>query len=362
MPTVRRPCQGNAGPLDRAAAQRFAVNVNRFAHRRVTIADVAHHAGVSKTTVSHVLSGRRPVAIETRERVEVSIQELGYRPDGLARSLRTQRSHLVALVIPDISNPFYPTLARGLETGIDGAGYHVVICNTDSRPAEELEFVAEMCDRRVDGLVLDSFAVGVDQLREVTGPNVPVVWIGAESANHPGIDVVKSDDEQGAFDATTHLIGRGCSRVAMIDGTPGSGTDRTKGYGRALAAAGRRMTPGMIRHGEWHRDGGARAMLALLDADPRPDGVFCANDLMAIGALDALRERGCRVPEDVALVGFDDIDAAALVSPPLTSIVNPAFETGRAAGGLLMERMTGAYAGPERAVTLPCRLVVRASA
>lgn len=343
--------------------RRFAFPVvNRFAHRRVTISDVATHAGVSKTTVSHVLSGRRPVALATRERVEVSIRELGYRPDGLARSLRTQRSHLVALLIPDITNPFYPVLARGLESGMDGAGYHVVICNTESRPDEELEFVAEMCDRRVDGIVLDSFAVGVDELRAVTGPNLPVVWIGAESADHPGIDVVKSDDEQGAFDATTHMIGRGRSRVAMIDGTPGSGTPRTNGYRRALAAAGLPETASTIRHGGWTREGGANAMRSLLDLDERPDGVFCANDLMAIGAFDALREGGCRVPDDVALVGFDDIDAASLVSPSLTSVVNPAFETGRTAGGLLMERMTGAYAGPQRAVTLPCRLVERASA
>ena len=171
--------------------------MNRFADRRVTIADVAQHAGVSKTTVSHVLSGRRPVAVSTRQRVEGSIRELGYRPEGLARSLRTRRSHLVAPLIPDITNPFYPVLARGLESWMDGAGYRVVICNTDSRLESELEFVGEMTDRRVDGIVLDSSAVGVDQLREITGPSLPVVWIGAEGSAHPGIDSVKSDDEQG---------------------------------------------------------------------------------------------------------------------------------------------------------------------
>jgi LacI family transcriptional regulator len=336
--------------------------VNRFADRRVTIADVADHAGVSKTTVSHVLSGRRPVALATRERVEISIRELGYRPDGLARSLRTRRSHLVAMVIPNIGNPFYPTLARGLEDGIEGAGYHVVICNTDSRPVEELEYVREMCDRRVDGLVLDSFAVDVDQLRDVTGPNLPVVWIGAEAADHPGIDIVRPDDEQGAFDATMHLIGAGRRRVAMIDGTPGSGVSRDQGYLRALGAAGRRNGAGMVRHGDWTREGGARAMRALLEMTEPPDAVFCANDLMAIGALDVLREHARRVPDDVALVGFDDIEAAALVSPPLTSVVNPAFDMGRTAGAMLMERMSGAYSGPPRAVTLPCRLVARRSA
>ena len=336
------------------------MRVNRFADRRVTIADVALHAGVSKTTVSHVLSGRRPVAAPTRERVQISIQELGYRPDGLARSLRTRRSHLVALLIPDITNPFYPTLARGLEAGI-GTGYHVVVCNTDSRPTDELEFVEEMCDRRVDGLVLDSFAVSVEQLRDVTGSDVPVVWIGAEASDHPGIDIVRPDDEQGAYDATMHLVERHRTHIAMIEGIPGSGEPRNQGYRRALAAAGLRMDRSMIRYGRWTREGGAGAMRALLENAEPPDGLFCANDLMAIGALDVLRTHKLGVPDDVAIVGFDDIEAAALVSPPLTSVVNPAFETGRAAGALLMERMTGAYAGPQRAVTLPCRLMVRAS-
>jgi LacI family transcriptional regulator len=333
--------------------------VNRFAGRRATIDDVAAHAGVSKTTVSHVLSGRRPVAAETRERVQDAIVELGYRPDGIARSLRTRRSHLVALLIPDISNPFYPVLARGLEAGLAAAGYHVVICNTDSDPGRELAFVADMSDRRIDGLVLDSFSLAVDQLRTIAGP-LPVVWIGAEREDHPEVDVVRSDDEQGACDATAHLLARGRRCVAMIDGSPGSGTPRTHGYLRALASAPEPRSP-LIRHGGWTREGGAKAMLELLDLDPRPDAVFCANDLMAIGAVDAIRERGLRVPSDVAVAGFDDIDAASMVRPPLTSVVNPAYETGRVAGGLLVDRMAGAYEGPQRAVTLPCRLVERAS-
>lgn len=339
---------------------RLLAAVDRFVGRRVTIGDVAAHARVSKTTVSHVLSGRRPVAEGTRERVRLAIAELGYRPDGVARSLRTSRSHLVALLIPDISNPYYPELARGLESGMAGAGYHVVICNTDSVHGQELAFVADMTDRRIDGIVLDSFSLGVDQFRAVAGPSLPVVWIGADSSDHPEIDVVKSDDEQGAFDATTHLLRRGRMRVAMIDGTPGSGAPRSDGYRKALRAM-RPASRASIRHGNWTREGGAKAMLELLETEPAPDAVFCANDLMAIGAIDTIRDRGMRVPHDIAIVGFDDIDAAAMISPPLTSVVNPAFETGRVAGGLLMDRMTGSFDGPQRAVTLPCQLVERAS-
>ena len=148
----------------------------------------------------------------------------------------------------------------------------------------------------------------------------------------------------------------------MIDGTPNSGTPRNAGHLRALSDAGRSNGSPIVRQGDWTREGGAAAMAELLDARPAPDGVFCANDLMAIGALDTVRARGIHVPEDIAVAGFDDIDSAAIVTPPLTSVVNPAFETGRVAGALLMERMTGAFTGPQRAVTLPCQLVARASA
>jgi LacI family transcriptional regulator len=338
--------------------------VKRFApsdRQRVRISDVAARAGVSKTTVSHVLSGNRPVAAATRERVLDAIEALGFRPDGIARSLRTRRSHMVALIVPNIGNPYYTVLARGLDRGIDGTEYRVVICNTEGRHEQELEYVVDMCDRRVDGIVLDSFTLSDASIREIAGSGVPVVWIGAETLEHPGVDTVKADDEHGAYEATTHLMQRGRTRIGMIEGTPGSGTPRNDGYRRALRDAGLEVNAALIRHGEWTRAGGARAAHAMLAADERPDAIFCANDLMAIGVLDVLRDDGCRVPEDVALAGFDDIEAAAMVTPPLTTVTNPAFETGRAAGELLATRMVGGYDGEPRHLVLPCELVVRAS-
>jgi LacI family transcriptional regulator len=335
--------------------------VNRFAHEaRVTIADVAARARVSKTTVSHVLSGHRPVAPTTRERVERAIADLGYRPDGLARSLRTRRSHLVSLIVPNIANPYYTALARGLDRGLEAAGYRVVICNTDGDSERELDFVVDMCDRRVDGIVLDSFSASETSIRQLTGRGVPVVWIGAETVDHPGVDTVKADDERGAYEATRHLMTASRHRVAMIEGTPGSGTPRNDGYRRALSDAGLGLDPQRIAHGEWTRDGGARATRTLLERTD-PDAVFCANDLMAIGALDVLRTLGRTVPDDVALAGFDDIEAAAMVTPPLTTVANPADATGAEAARLLAERMVGGYEGPPRHVVLPCTLVVRAS-
>jgi LacI family transcriptional regulator len=325
----------------------------------VTLADVARHAQVSKTTVSHVISGKRPVAAATRARIERSIAALGYRPDGLARSLRTRRTHTVALIVPDLTNPFYPALARGLEECLDEGGYRAFICSSDGLPDRERAFLEELADRRVDGLVLDSFHLSVDDLHGATGGRVPVVWIGGTPMDHPGVDSVRPNDDEGAYGATRHLIERGHRRIAMIDGPAGSGTARREGYRRALAEAGLPASHEPLVRSDWTRVGGARAMRTLL-ASP-PSAVFCSNDLTAIGAIDAIREAGKQVPDDIAVVGFDDIELASLVSPALTTVENPAAETGRTAGRMLVERMTGAFQGAARSVTLPSPLVVRAS-
>jgi LacI family transcriptional regulator, galactose operon repressor len=337
-------------------------DVDRFARRpRITIADVARHAEVSKTTVSHVLSGKRPVASTTRDRVERSIVTLGYRPDGPARSLRTRKTQMVALILPDITNPYYPVLARGLEAGIEPDGYRAFICSSDGDPARERAYLHEVCDRGVDGIVLDSFHLTVDDLHAATGGRLPLVWIGGAPMEHPGVDSIRSDDAAGALAATTHLIERGHRRIAMLDGPAGSGVARRDGYMRALADAGLRPHPEPSPRTDWTRAGGRRSASSLLSMTPRPTAIFCSNDLTAIGALDAARDAGLRVPDDVAIVGFDDIEPAALVTPALTTVVNPALDIGRMAATLLAERMVGAYDGPARTLTLPSPLVVRGS-
>jgi LacI family transcriptional regulator len=339
------------------------MSMNRFApHLRITIADVARHAGVSKTTVSHVLSRKRPVSTMTRARVEEAIRELGYRPDGVARSLRTRTTHTVALIIPDITNPYYPAVARGLEDGLGGSTYRSFICNTDRHSEREVEFLEDVCDRGVDGIVLDSFTLSGERLAELVPPGVPLVRIGTTVIDDPGFDTVHADDEQGAFDATRHLIRRPSRRVAMVQGPPGAAPRRNEGYLRALASVGAAPAPELVLPGEWTRDGGAAAMRRLLALPDPPQAVFCANDLMAFGVLDAAREAGLAIPGDLAVAGFDDIEAAAMTHPPLTTVSNPAYETGLLAGTLLKERMRGAHLGQPRTVTLPCQLIRRATA
>ena len=335
--------------------------MKRFAPRqRVTIDDVATLAGVSKTTVSHVLSGNRPVAPPTRHRGDDAIRKLGYRPDGIARSMRTRRTHMIALMIPDIANPYYPSLARGLEDGTNH-DYRVFICNTDGRREREEAFLGEVSDRQADGIVLDSFALPARTIEDVVPPNVSVVRIGTTIDEDPDFDTVHADDELGAFEATTHLIRKGHERIGMIQGPLGAGGNRNEGYVRALREASLPYIPEIVIPAGWTRDDGYETARHLLSLPEPPTALFCANDLIALGALAAAQELSLRVPDDVALVGFDDIDAAAMVTPPLTTVENPAYETGLLAGVLLRERMSRPEAEPPRTVTVPCRLVERSS-
>ncbi len=326
---------------------------------RTTIAEVAALAGVSRTTVSHVLSGNRPVAAATRERVERTIDELRFRPNGVARSLRTRRSDTIALVIPDITNPYYPMLARGLDDAVSGR-YRTYICNTDAVRERELEFIADVADRHVDGMVIVSFQLEAADLHHILDLGMPVVSLGAR-VDDARVDVVLTDDEHGAFEATRHLIRRGHVRVGMIRGARGTDLQRYNGYRRGLAESEIRFEAELTSDGAWTRSGGAHAMRTLLALPEPPTAVFSANDLMAIGAMDAAREATLSIPEDLALVGYDDIEAAALVNPPLTTIINPAYEAGRVAGRLLAERIGGGYSGERREVVLHSRLVDRGS-
>jgi LacI family transcriptional regulator len=330
---------------------------------RVTITQVAALAGVSPTTVSHVLSGKRIVAAETRGTVHEAIRALGYRPNHVARSLRTRRSQMVAVVVPDITNAFYSVLTRGLADTVDGAGYGTYVCNTDGRLDRETKFLEDILDRGADGIVMasvDTASVGALQPADM---GVPVVCIGG-ALDHPRVDLVTSDDERGSYEVTEHLLARKGRRIAMIQGPTESGPARIAGFTRAMKDARRRIDPSLMVCGDWTRQGGRQAMAELLDRPPsrRPDAVFCANDLMAIGAVDAAHERGLDVPRDLAVAGFDDVDVATIVNPPLTTAVNPAYDIGVSSGRLLMSRLDGEYDGEGRTIVLPCPLVVRGSA
>src|SRR3954454_13552626 len=192
---------------------------------RVTIAEVAAMAGVSATTVSHVFSGKRLVSAATRERVLDVVQTLGYRPNNVARNLRTRQSKMIAFIVPDITNPFYAVLTRGLADAVETAGYGTYVCNTDARFEREQKFLEDVLDRGVDGVVLASVDVSQEHLDEPARYGTPVVCLG-DSHDFPAVDRVVPDDEDGSRSATAHLVSRGASRIAMISGAPGAGVAR----------------------------------------------------------------------------------------------------------------------------------------
>ncbi len=329
----------------------------------VTIADVAERAGVSKTTVSHVLSGKRPVAAATRERIEQVIEELGFRPNALARSLRMQRTQMVALILPDITNPYYPMLARGLQDALVEEDYHAFLCNTDGDKEQEAAFIADAVQRKVDGIVLASLYSRTQDVDEYIKNGA--IFVSLSSAIvHPEVDRISSDNEQGAILATRYLLECGHQRIGMIGSSleqhPSS--TRLKGFRKALEEASISFDDTLFAQGDFTRAGGARAMRKLMEQPDRPTAVFCANDLMAIGAMDTAHELGLRIPENVAIIGYDDIEEASLVSPKLTTVLNPAYEKGKAAGQLLLERVRGKYKGPGRHVFIPPRFIKRESA
>ncbi|GAA0910216.1 LacI family DNA-binding transcriptional regulator [Virgisporangium aurantiacum] len=330
---------------------------------RPRIGQVADLAGVSATTVSHALNGRRPVSAATRKRILDAIEQLGYRPNVVARGLRAGRTMTIGLVIPDITNPFYPVLARGLQDVLGPAGYDEIVTNTNGERDLERLALDKMISRQVDGIAFAVFHTHPDDLRPVIDAGIPVVRLGGRQAQ-PGVDLVHSDDESSAAEATRHLLRTGYQQIAFVCGPAAEGpaAERVAGYRAALQEAGHAVDPDLIAYTEFSRAGGAAGVGGLLDLARPPDAVLCANDVMAIGALDAARERSLRVPDDLAVMGFDDIEAASLVSPQLTTMANPAREIGQACGRLLIDRISDAVGGDATEVIIPARLIRRQSA
>lgn len=325
-----------------------------------TIDDVAAAASVSKTTVSHVLSGNRPVAAATKARVLRVIEEIGFTPSAPARSLSIGRSHTLALMVPDVTNPYYPALARGLQDAVRPAGLLVLLSDTGGDTEQERAFLNEALERRVDGLVISSFGLTPADLEPAQRAGVPVISVGSQLASAE-TDVVSANDEQIGADAVDHVADRGHTRIATITGPEDvqPGVARLNGVRRRMGERGLKLLESSVIRSDFTRDGGRAAMQRLLERPSSPTAVVCANDLMAIGALDVAREQSLAVPAGLALIGVDDIDAAALVSPALTTIRLPAHEIGRSAGELLLGRIEGRAPTARRTVLVAHELIHR---
>lgn len=327
-----------------------------------TIKEVAREAGVSVTTVSRVLNGVPGVREETRSRVERVIQRLGYRPNSLARSLVTRKSRTIGLLVRDITNPFYPEMARAIEDAVNRLGYHLILCNTDASPRKEQAYLDLLREQRVAGIIFSAPGLADRTVKhlQATG-DIPFVLAVRRV---PGVetDTVTFADRDGARQAVEHLAALGHRRIGHIAGPSDSWTarERREGYRQTLTRLGLPLREGWVVRGDLTRDTGRRAMARLLTLSERPTAVFCANDLMALGAWEAVLAAGLRVPEDVALVGFDGVDWAGFALIGLTTVAVPKYDLGDIAAQLLIRRIEGDMTPPQDRV-LSVSLVVRRS-
>lgn len=331
--------------------------------KSATIRDVAAAAGVSPQTVSRVINNRPDVAPQTRRRIWQIIQELGYQPSALARALVSKRTYALGLITADFSDYFFTQVIVGAEAEARRNGYFFILCSTERNPADEPEYLRLLTERQVDGILFARPSTEQDSrhVASLVRQGVPLVT----TAYHlPGeqLTVVDVDNVQGGLQATRHLVSRGHRRIGMITGPADwkSVKDRSEGYRQALEAADIPFDPRCVVHADWSYEGGYLAMQQLLLQAPDLTALFAQNDCMAIGAMRALREAGRRIPEDVAVVGFDDIPAAAYCYPPLTTMRQPMQEVGRVATRLLLELIQDP-ATERKEVLLNAELVHRSS-
>ncbi|GAC1642234.1 MAG: LacI family DNA-binding transcriptional regulator [Herpetosiphon sp.] len=324
------------------------------------MADVARAAGVSAQTVSRVVNNKGEISSETRQLVMDVIERLGYRPSSIARSLATNRSGSLGLVVPDLANPFFSEIARGAEDVAKAHNYAVFMCNTVENAAREVSVLHLLEEKRVDGLVLCSSRLADEELIQLLG-TFPAAVVVNRSVPTDIAGVVRVDDARGTFVAVEHLVSSQRHTIALVSGPPTSwsGRQRVHGFEQALEAAGRFADPRLQVACRPDPEGGFDAVRHLLTERPDIDGLVCYNDLVAVGAVRACQALGVLVPEQVALVGCDDIVLAPLVTPALTTLRVSKYQIGAVAVRMLLDRMAGRN-GAE-GVVVP-ELVVRASA
>ncbi len=317
-----------------------------------TTRDVARRAGVSSSTVSHVVNGSRFVSDDKRQRVLQAMDELGYEPNAVARSLKVSRSNTLGLIISDISNPFFAEVIRGAEDAAQANGYTLILCNSDEDPAKEETYLRELRAKRVDGLLLTPAGQAHEYLRKLVRARFPIVFLDRDISSLP-VATVLLDNEAAAYAAVSHLVRLGHRRIGAISGRPFISTtmERLAGYARALREAADGVDEQLVASGSSRIDGGANATEQLLALDKRPTALFSGNNLMTIGALSALAAHGLEVPGDMALVGIDDFPWADVLRPRLTTVAQPAYDLGRVSAELLLKVMqAGLPTVPERVV------------
>lgn len=325
-----------------------------------TIRDVAAAAGVSPATVSRVLNQRVEVGSDLRERVLAAVTELGYRPNGPARSLRKRATTVLGIIITDVQNPFFTSMVRGIEDAAQRVGYSVVLANSDEDQDKQQRYLEVAAAEQMAGVVLAPARQSSKGLDTVVGQGIPVVTVDRRLRGEQ-VDSVMVNNHKAAHDATKHLIERGRRRIGIVTGPldTTTGARRLAGYKAALKEAGLPLDEDLVAKADFRLEGGYEATRKLL-RHASPDALFASNNLMTMGALQALAEDGVDIPSDIAVVGFDDLSWATALRPPLTAVRQPTYEIGQQATELLLQRI-GGDVSPPRDIVLPANLIVRGS-
>ena len=311
---------------------------------RYSMAEIAEICGVSKATVSRVINNKpNGVGEETRQRVLETIKKLKYRPNTLARGVATSRSNMIGLIVPDVSNFFYPKMIRGVMDYLDGQGYSVILGNSDYNPRQEADQLLHMIDKRVDGIILCSGVSNHQFLQDFKKYNVPLGLVGRSFDHSLSATSITGDNIRGGYKSASYLIRGGNRRIVYAEGNPGlaGSQQRLEGYLKAHRDVGLQVRQELIVSGDYSIDYGMQVADQLLDGKIRFDAIMTGSDLIAIGILTRLQQRGVRVPEDVELIGFDNIELTTIVSPPLSTVSKPHYQMARHVSEQLLKIING---------------------
>ncbi|NPV54351.1 MAG: LacI family DNA-binding transcriptional regulator [Firmicutes bacterium] len=329
--------------------------------RRLTIADVAQEAGVSSSTVSRTLSGKVPVNDDTKKRVLAAIKKLGFTPNAMARSLRNKSTQTIGLVLPDLRNPFFSEIAWGVENESLKQGYNVLLCNTANSKQKELSYARVLAEKRMDGVVFAASGDNKEAVQFLTNLQIPMILIDRYIPDM-GVDIVMSNNESGCRMAMEYLANLGHREIGMITGNPTLITirQRSSAYYDFIKENGLPSNDKWIVFGCESFDDGYNAGLRVLSTINRPTAIIAGSDLIAVGVMSAARELQLRVPQDVSIVGYDDVPLSRLSNPPLTTIRQPISDMGKVAVRLLVQKIRGTRK-KQTSMVLPVELIVRGS-
>lgn len=310
----------------------------------ITIKDVAKEANVSITTVSRVINNKdEGVSKETKEKILKIMKKLDYRPNGIARGLVTKKTNTLGLILPDITNPFFPDLVRGVEDTANMYGYNIILCNTDDDIAKEKTYIKILKEKCIDGIIYTSTIKSENHnVKTLLKYEIPFVMLD-RLIDIKGIPYIYADGESGMYEIIRYLIKNNHKKIAYISGpiTNYTAVQRYEGYKRAMDEAGLKPDEDLILEGNYKMNSGFKCMSEILNKKKQFTAVACANDLMAIGALECVRAHNLKVPEDISITGYDDIYVSNVITPKLTTMAQPTYEMGCLAARILIKSIEG---------------------